>query len=90
VTLDADAKTATVFLLNRDLQKPQDVEIVWRDLTPTAVNAFQTMTGPDLKAGNTFADPHRVMPQTLESPKVGSRMTVQLPARSYSVLSLAV
>jgi alpha-N-arabinofuranosidase len=90
VTLDADSKTATVFLLNRDLTKPQDVEIVWHDLTPTAVNTFQTMTGPDLKAGNTFADPHRVMPQTLESPKVGSRMTVQLPARSYSVLSLAV
>ena len=30
------------------------------------------MTGPDLKAGNTFADPRRVMPQTLENPKVGS------------------
>ncbi len=90
VTLDADNKTATVFMLNRDLQKPQDVEIVWHDLTPTAVHAFQTMTGPDLKAGNTFADPKRVTPQTLESPKVGSHMTVQLPARSYSVLSLAV
>jgi alpha-N-arabinofuranosidase len=90
VTLDADSKTATVFMLNRDLAKAQDVEIVWHDLTPTAVNAFQTMTGPDLKAGNTFADPKRVTPQTLESPKVGSRMTVQLPARSYSVLSLAL
>jgi alpha-N-arabinofuranosidase len=90
VALDADSKTATLFLLNRDLEKPRDVEVVWHDLTPTAVKAFQTMTGPDLKAGNTFADPHRVMPQTLESPKVGSRMTVQLPARSYSVLSLAL
>jgi len=49
-----------------------------------------TMTGADLKAGNTFADPKRVVPQMLESPKVGSRMTVQLPARSYSILSLAL
>jgi alpha-L-arabinofuranosidase len=48
------------------------------------------MTGPDLKAGNTFADPKRVLPQTLERPKAGARMTLQLPARSYSVLSLAL
>jgi alpha-L-arabinofuranosidase len=48
------------------------------------------MTGTDLKAGNTFADPKKVVPETLESPKVGSKMTVKLPARSYSVFSLAV
>lgn len=77
-------------MLNRDLEKARDLEIVWQDLTPTAVNAFETMTGPDLKALNTFADPKKVIPQTLEKPKAGSTMTVQLPARSYSVLSLAL
>jgi alpha-L-arabinofuranosidase len=54
------------------------------------VKQFLTITGPDLKAGNTFADPKRVTPQTLETPKAGARMTVQLPARSYSVLLLAM
>jgi alpha-L-arabinofuranosidase len=63
---------------------------MWRDVTPSAVSAFMTITGPDLKAGNTFADPKRVVPQTLENPKVGQRMSLQLPARSYSVLSLAL
>jgi len=38
---------------------------------------------------NTYDDPRRVTPQSLEVPKVGSRMTLQLPARSYTVLSLA-
>jgi len=90
VTLDAENKTAALFLLNRHIGQPQEVEIVWRDATPAAVNSFQTMTGPDLKAGNTFADPNRVMPQTLDSPKAGSRMTLQLPAQSHSVLSLAL
>jgi alpha-L-arabinofuranosidase len=66
------------------------VEIGWRDVAPSAVNAFETITGPALKAGNTFAEPNRVTPQQLESPKAGSRMLVQLPARSYSVLSLAM
>ena len=56
-TLDAEKKTASVFVLNRDLEKAQDLEINWRDLTPSKVTGFETITGSDLKAGNTFADP---------------------------------
>ena len=82
--------TATLLIMNRDLHNEQELEIDWHDLTPTKVLAFETITGPDLKAGNTFAEPKKVTPQTLESPKVGTKMTVKLPARSYSVLSLAV
>ncbi|MGA2570102.1 MAG: alpha-N-arabinofuranosidase [Terracidiphilus sp.] len=88
--LNQEKKTATILVLNRDLGKERELEIVWHDLTPTGVTAFQTITGPDLKALNTFADPNRVVPQTLENPKTGSRMTVKLPPRSYSVLSLSV
>jgi alpha-N-arabinofuranosidase len=87
---DPDKKTATLFILNRDLAKDRELEIVWHDLTPTKVTAFETITGTDLKAVNTFADPKRVLPQTLENPKPGTNMTVKLPARSYSVLSLAL
>lgn len=85
-----EKNTATLLVLNRDLEKGQELEINWHDLTPTRVLAFETITGPDLKAVNTFADPKRVVPQTLENPTVGTRMTVKLPARSYSVLSLAL
>jgi alpha-N-arabinofuranosidase len=88
--LDQENKTATLFLFNRDIQKAQDVELVWHDLTPSAVKTFETITGPDLKALNTFDQPNKVVPQKLENPKVGSRMTVKLPAHSYSVLSLAL
>ncbi len=89
-TLDPEKKTAAIFVLNRDLERPRDLEIAWHDLTPTKVTAFQTITGSDLKALNTFADPKRVVPQTLENPKVGSRMSIQFPAKSYSVLSIAL
>jgi alpha-N-arabinofuranosidase len=89
-TLDADRKTATVLMLNRDIEKAQDVELVWRSVTPSAVTGFQTMTGPDLKALNTFEQPNKVVPQKLENPKVGSRMSVKLPGHSYSVLTLAL
>ena len=74
----------------RDLVKELELELNFHDLTPTKVLAFETMTGPDLKAGNTFADPNRVVPQKLENPAVGSKMTLKLPARSYSVLVLTV
>ncbi|HEX4757866.1 MAG TPA: alpha-N-arabinofuranosidase, partial [Terracidiphilus sp.] len=65
VTHDPEKNTAAVFVMNRDLVKEQELEINWHDLTPTKVLAFETITGPDLKAGNTFADPKKVVPQTL-------------------------
>ena len=86
--LDEEENTASFLILNRDLEKARELEIIWHDLSPTKVTAFETITGPDLKAINTFADPGRVVPQTLEKPKAGSRMSLQLPAKSYSVLSL--
>jgi alpha-L-arabinofuranosidase len=89
-TLDPDKKAAAVFILNRDLEKAHDLEINWHDLTPSKVTTFETITGTDLKAVNTFADPKRIVPQTLENPKVGSKMSLSLPARSYSVLALAL
>ena len=89
-TVDSAAKSATVFVMNRDLDRARELEINWRDLTPSRVASFQTITGTDLKAVNTFADPKRVVPQALENPKTGSRMSFEVPARSYSVLSLAL
>ena len=88
--LDPDKKTVSIFALNRDLEKEQELEISWHDLTPSKVVSFETLTGNDLKALNTFADPKKVVPQTVEAPAVGSKMTLKLPARSYSVLTLQV
>jgi alpha-L-arabinofuranosidase len=52
------------------------------------VLACQVLTGPDLKAANTFEEPARVVPQDLESPKLAARTVLKLPARSYTVLHL--
>ena len=62
----------------------------WDDVTPTRVLGCETLTGPDLKAFNTFEQPNRVAPQPLAPPAAGSRMTFKLPARSYTVAQLAV
>jgi len=54
------------------------------------VLACETLTGPDLKAVNTFADPRRVVPQRLDPPAAAGRMTFNLPPRSYTVAHLEI
>jgi alpha-L-arabinofuranosidase len=51
--------------------------------------ACETLTGADLKAFNTFEQPRRVVPQRLDAPAPGARMTFKLPPRSYTVAHLA-
>jgi alpha-N-arabinofuranosidase len=89
-THQPEKKTAALFVLNRDLEKEQELEINWHDLTPSKIIGFETITGTDLKALNTFADPKRVVPQSLETPAAGTKMTLKLPARSYSVLTISL
>jgi alpha-L-arabinofuranosidase len=76
-------------MLNRDLDAERELVLEWRDSTPTRVLACETLTGPDLKAFNTFEEPKRVIPHPLEPPAANARMTFKLPARSYTVAHIA-
>jgi alpha-N-arabinofuranosidase len=89
VTIDQQSKQACVLMLNRDLESARELVLEWRDPTPTRVVACETLTGPDLKAFNTFESPKQVVPQPLDPPAAGARMTFTLPPRSYSVAQLA-
>ncbi len=64
--------------------------IEWGTPAPTRVLACETLTGPDLKAFNTFEAAQRVAPRPLDPPAAGPKMTLALPARSYTVLHLAM
>jgi len=81
-----DGKAFSLFILNRDLDKPHDIEIVWREAPPARVHFSQVLTGPDLKAFNSFEDPKKVAPQPFEAPKAGAKTIIQVPARSYTVI----
>ena len=89
-TFDPAGKTATLLVLNRDLENRRELQVDWQGITPAKVRSFQVLTGSDLKAANTFDAPKRVVPQALEAPKAGPRMTFQLPARSYATVTVAV
>jgi alpha-L-arabinofuranosidase len=88
-TIDPQNGQVCVLMLNRDLDAERELVIEWRDVTPTKVLASETLTGPDLKAFNTFEQPTQVVPRALPPPAAGSRMSFKLPARSYSVAHLA-
>ncbi len=88
-TLDPANGQVAVLILNRDLEAERELVLEWRGPTPTRVLFCETITGPDLKAFNTFAQPTVVAPRPLPPPSPGSRMTFRLPARSYTAVQLA-
>jgi alpha-N-arabinofuranosidase len=89
VTVDQKNARAAVLMLNRDLDAERELVLEWRDPTPARVLACETLTGPDLKAFNTFEAPDRVAPRKLDPPQAGATMTFRLPPRSYTVAHLA-
>jgi alpha-N-arabinofuranosidase len=86
-TLDPSNGQSSLFILNRDLSKPRQVEIVWEENPPSRVLTSQVLTGDDLKATNSFDAPQRVQPRPADKPSLsGGRPTLELPARSYTVV----
>ena len=88
-TFDSQKGESCLLVLNRDLAKARELELVWREAAPARVVRAEVLTGDDLRAVNSFAQPQRVSPRPLEPPKPGPKMVVELPPRSYSVLVLA-
>ena len=81
-----DGKVA-LFILNRDLSKAHEIEIVWEDKAPSSVLTSQIITGNDLKAVNSFASPNNVAPQAFAKPATSAgKTTLEVPARSYVVV----
>jgi len=85
-----DGKVA-VFILNRDLAKAHEVDVVWQGTPPSAVLKSTVLTGTDLKAFNSFAAPQKVAPQELGKPVTsGGHTKFEVPARSYTVIQWSV
>jgi alpha-N-arabinofuranosidase len=89
-TIDDAAGESAVLMLNRDLEAERELVLEFQDAIPARVLTCETLTGADLKAVNTFADPRRVTPQRLDAPAAGARMTFKLPPRSYTLAHLAL
>jgi alpha-N-arabinofuranosidase len=90
-SLDSKSGKLALFILNRDLSKSHDVEVVWEDAAPARVISASVLTGDDLKATNTFAAPRRVVPQAFSAPASSDGKTkLEVPAHSYTVVQWAL
>src|SRR5579859_5191494 len=89
-TLQSETGKGALFLLNRDLEKPHKVEILWEASAPRT-GEVSVLTGSDLKATNSFEQPQRVVPQQGDKPSDSAgRTTLELPPRSYTVVQLTI
>ena len=86
-TFSKETGEVTLFLLNRDLSKAREIDLVWQDTPPTRVTTTTVLTGSDLKAFNSFDFPRRVVPPDLARPLTsGGNTRFEVPARSYTVI----
>ncbi|HET7842078.1 MAG TPA: alpha-L-arabinofuranosidase C-terminal domain-containing protein, partial [Terriglobia bacterium] len=89
-TREPESGKVCLLVLNRDLDKSRQFEVNWRGGAPSRVLTSQVITGPDLKATNTFDNPNKVVPAKLDPPQLkGDRTVIEVPAKSYSLFVLA-
>ncbi len=89
-SLNHDNGKVSLFILNRDLKNPRELEIVWEDVAPAKVISGSVLTGDDLKASNSFSAPNRVEPKPFTAPgPAGGRTKFEVPARSYAIVQWA-
>jgi alpha-N-arabinofuranosidase len=86
-TFHSNDRTIALLVLNRDLTKAHEIEVLWEDQSPVRVLFSSVLTGDDLKASNSFTSPQRVAPQVLAKPSTAAgRTKFEVPARSYAVI----
>src|SRR5208282_2588302 len=86
-SLDRSEGKLSLFILNRDLAKAHEVEVIWEDAAPARAISAAVLTGGDLKTSNSFAEPQRVAPQAFQAPAASrGKTTFEVPARSYTVI----
>ena len=86
-TFSKENGTVSLFILNRDLSKPRQVDVTWEGSSPVRVLTSTVLTGSDLKASNSFDAPKRVAPQELGKPvNSGAHTKFEVPPRSYAAI----
>ena len=89
-TRDSKNGNVCMLVLNRDLDNSRTFEVNWQSMSPTRVIDSQVITGPDLKATNTFDQPNKVVPAKAPAPKLGgSKTVIEVPAKSYNLFVFA-
>ena len=86
-TFSKENGNVSLFILNRDLAKAHEIDVLWQEAQPARVLSATVLTGSDLKACNGFDAPRRVVPQDLGLPTTsGGHSRFEVPPSSYTVI----
>ena len=86
---DADAKSLTLFALNRHLHEELPLDVKAEGFTGLAIDQALTLHDTDLKAVNTKDNPDRIRPTALKGVTANAgRIRASLPAASWTVIRL--
>jgi alpha-L-arabinofuranosidase len=88
-TWDEETGMAALFLVNRNPEEEIVMTIDLRSVHPDRVDEQIVLSGDDVRATNTAAQPDRIQPSTTRTATLdGERLTVSLPAVSWTALTL--
>lgn len=88
-TFDEDSEHLTVFAVNRDQDGSLSLEGDVRSFPDSRVIEHLILEHDDVKASNTLANPHRVMPHNRgDASMEGGKLTANLPKLSWNVIRL--
>ena len=63
-------------------------ELVWQDGGPGCIDKVWQLSGPDVKAENTWENPFAMVPQAIKPPALDQgKATLQLPPLSFTVVT---
>ena len=80
----------TLFAVNRDQATPVALEVDVRSLPSVSAVSPVAISDGDPDAVTTLSSPDRVVPKTLDDPKlVGGRLQAVLPALSWNMIRLS-
>ena len=86
---DPERSRATLFLVNRDLQREMTVNVTLYGATVESVAEVTFLSGTDPKAANSWKDPNVVKPAPGEAQVTADgRVRLEVPALGLAVVAL--
>ena len=86
---DETTNSAALFIVNRSQTDATVTDLIWQSDAPTAISAMWQLSGPDVKAANSWAEPNKVVARQLTPPQLTDQtLTLNLPPLSFTVLRM--
>jgi alpha-N-arabinofuranosidase len=90
VAVASDEGGVTLFAVNRDQTTPVVLDVDVRSLPSLSAASHVAISDDDPDAVNTLSSPDRVVPKTLDDPKLdGGRLQAVLPPLSWNMIRLS-